>query len=410
MRILWISHFVPWPATGHGALQRSHHLLRQVARRHEVHLASLSRPDALRTSQIPEAAHQLRQLAASVQIEPLSSGARTSTRLVSLVSRTSYWEHWFWQPRLAVGIDALLRTHNFDLIHLDAVFLGRYLPGHSAVRFVLNHHNIESDLLTRRAKAERNPAMRALIGREAVKVARLERNLAGRAAINLVVSELDGRRLRALVDTALVADVPNGVDVDFFRPSGGSAVLPRSYIFAGGMDWFPNADAMRFLAEELWPVLALDEPSSSITIVGRHPPAELLRAAQSDGRIRVTGFVDDVRPYIEQAAIYLCPIRVGGGTRLKILDALAMERPLISTGIGVEGLGLVDGKHYLKAETPSEFAAAARLLRDDPELGRRMARDGRAFVHAHYSWERIGDQIDRAYAAAALRGDERRAT
>lgn len=401
MRILWISHFVPWPATGHGALQRSHHLLRQTARRHEVHLVSLSKPEALDAAGLAEAERELGSLAASVHLEPIPAGGRKGDALLSLASSASYWERWFRQPRMEAAIDALVRAHDFDVVHLDIVFLARYLRGVTAVPLALNHHNIESHLLHRRAASQGNPALRLFFRREAEKVERLERDLATRAAVNLVVSRLDGERLRELAPGVPVAEVPNGVDVEFFRPGGQVAAVPRSFVFAGGMDWFPNREAMQFLAAELWPALAADDPSRTMTVVGREAPPELVRAAASDSRLRVAGFVDDVRPYIERAAVYLCPIRVGGGTRLKILDALAMQRPLVSTAIGVEGLGLVDGEHYLRAETPEEFVAAARRLEGDPELGRRLAGAGRAFVLERYSWDRIGAQIDAAYAMAA---------
>jgi glycosyltransferase involved in cell wall biosynthesis len=172
--------------------------------------------------------------------------------------------------------------------------------------------------------------------------------------------------------------------------------------FAGGMDWFPNREAMEYLARELWPALRSDDPGRRMTVIGRNPPTALLEAAQRDERLRVLGFVDDVRPHLSTAPIYLCPIRIGGGTRLKILDALAMSRALVSTGLGVEGLDLVDGVHYLRAETSDEFVAQIRRLEQDATLRSRLASAGRALVEQNYSWSVIGDALDRAFISSEV--------
>ena len=176
-------------------------------------------------------------------------------------------------------------------------------------------------------------------------------------ASNVMVSETDAATLQRIAPTARVTVVPNGVDTDFFCAEPSTATQPKSLIFVGSMDWYPNRLAMEWLAGELWPALAHDDPDRRMTVVGRSPPPAIVEASRRDARITVTGFVDDVRPYMLGASIYICPIRVGGGTRLKILDALAMERPLVSTALGVSGLGLKNGCHYLQAETAAEFVA-----------------------------------------------------
>jgi glycosyltransferase involved in cell wall biosynthesis len=231
-------------------------------------------------------------------------------------------------------------------------------------------------------------------------VARAERLLARRAGVNLVVSALDRARLQAVAGDIAVSVVPNGVDVEFFQPVLGVRAQDSHLVFAGGMDWFPNREAMTYLARELWPALKSDLPERRMTVVGRNPPPELLQAAGGDSSLRVTGFVDDVRPYISSASIYICPITVGGGTRLKILDALAMSRPLISTDLGVEGLDLEEGVHYLRANTTAEFVSQVRRLERDTELGARLAGAGRAFVQQRYAWPVIARALDEAWRGA----------
>lgn len=400
-RLLWLSHFAPYPATGHGALQRTHHLLVQAARRHEVHLVALVPPGSFAShAAIQDAEGALASIAASARLFPLAIGqrrARTAGRVArSALSRSTYWEQLFADPHAQAYVRNLARAHRFDLAHLDTIFLAGYLPLLGAMPFVLNHHNIESHLLTRRAERA-GKLGRWYFARQARATETRERVLGPQAAANLVVSDLDGERLREIAPGARVETIPNGVDVGYFAPDHAEPVRPASLVWAGGMDWFPNADAIEWFAQSLWPALAADRPERSAVIVGRHPPARALALAAADPRVRVLGFVDDVRPYVRQAATYICPIRVGGGTRLKVLDALAIGRPLVATRIGVEGLGLEDGVHYLEANDVETTVAQVRRVEQDPALASRLAEAGRAFVLERFSWDSVGARLAEAY-------------
>jgi len=403
MRILWLSHFLPHPPTGHGALQRSHNLLREAARRHEVHLVAMAMAESHADhASRSEAVSALESMVASVHTgvpSPDPLRFRRGLHVASAVTGSwSYWERRLWSTALKQKFREVI-SRGIDVVHVDAIFLVRYLEGLDDVRFVLNHHNVESDLLYKRADLRGSKMRRAFFRNEARKVARLEQYWSPRAQTNLVVSELDGERLRTLVGDVPTTVVANGVDLEYFSASN-TASDPQHMAFAGGMDWFPNREAMEYLARELWPALRQDNPARRMTVIGRNPPTALLDAAQRDENLRVLGFVDDVRPHLSSAPIYLCPIRIGGGTRLKILDALAMSRALVSTGLGVEGLDLLDGVHYLRAETSDEFVAQVRRLERDPELRARLAAAGRALVEQNYSWGVIGDALDRAFASS----------
>jgi glycosyltransferase involved in cell wall biosynthesis len=277
--------------------------------------------------------------------------------------------------------------------------LAAYVPSIAKGRIVVTHHNVESDLYAQRATLEPWPT-RALLGREARKLLAVERRLAGDAALNVLVSEADASRMRTLVPRARTSVVPNGVDTVFFRQDADVSPRPKSLVFVGGMDWYPNRLAMEWLASEIWPLLTRDDANRTMTVVGREPPARLLEAAAADSRLRATGFVDDVRPYISSSAIYVCPIRVGGGTRLKILDALSMGRPLVSTALGVSGIGLVEGTHYLRAETAKEFVTQISRLDHDPDLRAALGRNGRSLVEQRYSWSIVARQLEAAFSQA----------
>jgi glycosyltransferase involved in cell wall biosynthesis len=157
------------------------------------------------------------------------------------------------------------------------------------------------------------------------------------------------------------------------------------------MDWMPNQDAIAYFVADILPRIQRSVPTVSLTVVGRSPPAALEKLARTDASITVTGYVDDVRPYVERAAAYVVPLRVGGGTRLKIFEALAMERPVISTGIGAEGLPLRDGVDLLIGDTPDEFADAVIRVLSDPVVARRLGRSGAELVRNNYAWGRVAD-------------------
>ena len=193
--------------------------------------------------------------------------------------------------------------------------------------------------------------------------------------------------------------VANGVDVEYFRPVTG----PRGarLLFCGGLTWYPNEDAVRFFFEGVWPLLIRSVPEAEMCVVGRSPPAWLQRLARDDSRVRVTGFIEDVRPFFREAAVYVCPIRDGGGTRLKILDALAMGLPLVATRFACSGIDVRDGEDVLYAETPEDFVSQIRRVLDDSALWRSLSSSGRTLVERHYSWDTIGRELRGAYEAAA---------
>jgi len=403
VRILWLCHFVPYPATGHGALQRTHQLLIRSAESQTIGVIALAPRTDTDDAQLIEARQFLEPRLAFLDLIPPSRGvfnSRPWAFAAAAVGRRSYWEHSLWSGAMRQTMVRRITEFRPDLVHFDTIYLARYVEAAGGCRVVLTHHNIESKLLAERASVEKR-GMRWFVRGQGRRVAELEKRLAPAVASNVVVSEADAATLQRIAPGAPVSVVPNGVDTDFFSATHTIAPTPKSLIFVGSMDWYPNRLAMDWLAAELWPALAHDDPERRMTVVGRNPPPSIVNASRADGRIAVTGFVDDVRPYMQRASIYICPIRVGGGTRLKILDALAMERPLVSTALGVSGLGLKDGCHYLQAETVSDFVAQVRRLEADPELAARLATAGRKFVVDHYAWPAVTDRLVGAFAAAA---------
>jgi len=185
-----------------------------------------------------------------------------------------------------------------------------------------------------------------------------------------------------------VSEVPTGVDTEYFRSSGKGPRDPHNMVFTGSMDWIPNEDAVRFCVQEILPRIRQAVPDATLTVVGRNPaPSVSALAAQQPG-VRVTGRVDDVRPYMERAALYLVPIRIGGGTRLKIFEAMAMGLPVVSTRVGAEGLPVVDGQDIVLADSPVQFADAAIQLLTDPKRAHALGAAASRMVRERAGWDR----------------------
>ena len=397
MKILWLSHLVPYPPAG-GALQRAYHLLRHAAERHEVHLLALHQTRLLPIGELPYAMQELSQMCASVRVYSIAAErSRVRRALVSaqsIASRNPFDVTWLRSDSFADAVAQWRTARAVDLVHCDTIGLWPCAADWPGAAVVLGHHNVESDLMARRAKME-GRVRRFLIGREATKLRHLERRAAPRVAMNITVSALDAERLADIAPGARTAVVENGVDTDFMRTRGGDGT---GLVFAGTLGWFPNRDAVDFLLTDIWPLLRRRNPTRQLLLIGRDPPA-IARIA--DQGVHVTGAVRDVRPWLDSAQIFVCPLRIGGGTRLKVLDALAMSKPVVATAIGVEGLDLVDGTHYLGAETAEEFAAQVERLEADGALRARLAADGRRFVELRHDWRVIGRQLDEAYHQAA---------
>jgi glycosyltransferase involved in cell wall biosynthesis len=214
----------------------------------------------------------------------------------------------------------------------------------------------------------------------------------------LVCSEQDASLLRELDETLEAYVMPNGVDLAYFHPQS-TITTKKSLVFTGTFSYEPNVDAAVYFVEEILPLVREQYPEIELYLVGSNPHPRV-KALAKDPRVIVTGYVDDVRPFVWDAAIVIVPLRMGSGTRLKVLEAMAMEKPLVSTSIGCEGISTVSDEHLLVANTPTEFAEAiGRLLREDG-LPKALGRNGRRLVELQYSWEKTVLVLDDLFPAS----------
>jgi len=405
VKILWLSHIVPYPPKG-GVLQRSHHLLRELAGRAEVHLASYVQEAPLRRiygdvqAGLDEARKELSKICPLVRFFPIPCErlrwGKELLLLWSLFTVHPYTMNWLKSRKTRSELDALIRGGGYDAVHFDSIPLGIFHDLHPNVKRTMNHHNIESHMMLRRASMEGNWLKKAYLWYEGWRLQRYERGVCGRFDMNLTCSSLDSKRLNEIIPGLPTAVIPNGVDVDYFRPSGASR-HPNRLVFAGRLSAYTNRRAVLFLARELWPVLKSALPEMEMDIIGSDPPAEIVELSRRDPAFRVHGFVDDVRPYLSSAAIYVCPIDDGGGTKLKVLDALAMELPLVAHPIACEGIAVAAEQTVLYATTPADYVAQIRRLLEQPDLRRRMSDAGRRLVVERYSFAGIGRELHAVY-------------
>ncbi|MBZ5515140.1 MAG: glycosyltransferase [Acidobacteriia bacterium] len=401
MKLVWLSHFIPFPPRG-GSRQRSFNLIRHISRRYETHLVALNMQGETR-ERATEYASELRKYCVEVEIwDPPYRwrGARWWAQLaLSPFYHHPYGGRALWSPALGRRWEGVLAGNPDALVHFDSIDLALYFPPAAGVRKVLNHHNCESAMSERRAAREPNPLKRVYLRQQARKLRRLEEETCHQFDINLTVSELDTRTLLQRNPQAHCHVVENGTDTEYFHPSG-TAPEPNTLIFAGGLSWYPNVSGIQYFARDIWPLLKRQSPGIRWYLAGRSPAAAVIQVAKSGPDITLVPDPQDIRPWIWKAAVFVCPIIDGGGTRLKILDALAMGKAVVSTTIGAEGLDVTPGEHLLVADTPADFAGSVAQALADDNLRQRLAACGRALAERLYSWGMVSQHLEEAYRCA----------
>ena len=360
-----------------------------LSRRHDVIGVSLISPDMDRAAS-EKAMREYCKEVVLVSSPPWQGPEKRFMQLRSLVSRRSYESRAFNLPELRRSLDEVMRRQPVDVAVVELPFLaGQSLrlapPGSVPPLRVLDEHNIEFDLARQQASAEQGLARRVHNAANWPKVRREELGAMRTFDGVTFCSEVDQARAKELVPGLVSAVVPNAVDIDDFKPPyGDSQSDGRTVMFFGAINYFPNVEGLRYLVSEVWPILAKTHPEARLKIVGQHPTPEVL--AYAGPRIEVTGRVDDVRTHLSSAAVTIVPLRIGGGTRFKILEAMAMARPVVSTSLGAEGILAVPGKDILIADDPAGLAAALGRVLDEPALGAELGKRGRALVEERYSW------------------------
>jgi sugar transferase (PEP-CTERM/EpsH1 system associated) len=407
MRILWLKSDLLPPLDTGGKL-RTWHLLRHLARHHEITYLAFAEP-----GRSPVDFERMREVAARVETVPRNEPGKGSLRFYAdaathifdpLPYAVAKYRSRAYQRRFR----ELVAERAFDLVVCDFLFPAVNLPPALNCAAVLFTHNVESEIWRRHAATRTGVISRLLYRMQHQRMLRYESRTLRRFDAILAVSDADRDTFARLYADAVrrpVHIVPTGVDTGFFVPSATPA-RPAEIVFTGSMDWLPNEDAMRFFCRQVLPLIRAEEPDVRLSIVGRAPTPSVRSLAEEAG-VRVTGRVDDVRPYIGEAAVYIVPLRIGGGTRLKIYEAMAMGKAVVSTTVGAEGLPVVDGTHLVIADEPAAFARSVLTLIRDKARRDRLGANARALVVERYDWSAVAGALEeplKRVAAGSARG------
>jgi polysaccharide biosynthesis protein PslH len=388
LRILWLKTELLHPVDKGGRI-RTYQMLRELKREH--HITYLCLDDGTAAPDAPElAAEYCDELVRILFRRTANFSLRFWIEVArSVVSPLPYTISRYRSAAFRDAVQRLTAADTFDVVVCDFLTPAINVPAVLPCAAVLFQHNVEAAIWRRHYEVARGPLRKAFLWLEWQRVRRFEQQACRRFDHVITVSAED--RATTLHEYGVAAsDVPTGVDTAYFRPSPGARRQPHHLVFTGSMDWLPNVDGMRFFVDEVLPLVKAKVPDVTLTIVGREPGPDI-RALAAVAGITVTGRVPDVRPFIDEASAFIVPLRIGGGTRLKIYEAMAMECPVISTSIGAEGLPLVEGVEILLADSPADYAAAVIRVLTEQAFAERLGRNGAETVRSRFGWDRAAE-------------------
>jgi len=393
MRVLYVTNRICWPVTS-GAHLRDFHVALHLSRHAKLTYLGMDAKAGGR-QEVSEAPIEPFGDARVIRVR-LSPGYTAGKILRGLVGPRPLNLLHYDSPLMVQQLERLLADDSFDVVQIEGIFIVSYakLIRRLARRALLNcdWHNIESENMSR--YAENSPGLpRRLYARRTASLLRKEENvLLQTSDTHTVCSERERQELLGRNPNLRIEVIPNGVDVASFRSSSSeTGAVRRNLLFVGAMHYHANVDGIRFFAREIWPTIQRLRTDLQLLVVGADPTAEVLKLRDQPG-ITVTGTVDDVRPFYRDALAAVVPLRVGGGTRLKILEAMAAGVPVISTTLGAEGLDVTNGTDILLADSPKDFAECVAALQPDSELWRNLVEAGKKVVR-NYDWDVVGDKL-----------------
>ena len=399
MHILWLKTELLHPVDKGGRI-RTYNMLRELKREHRVTYLTLddgaAAPDA--------AARALEYCDELVRVpfrtRPKRSAGFYGELLANLVSPLPYAIAKYRSPAMRAKVESLVARGDVDVLVCDFLFPSINVPDGLSCPTVLFQHNVEAMIWRRHHEVATHPAKRAYMAEQWRRMEAFEAAECRRFDHVVAVSEQDRELFERDYGVTSASSVPTGVDVHYFEPPAGARRSAHELVFTGSMDWLPNEDAILWFAEAILPRVRAAVPEATLTVVGRHPTPAVVALGERDPAVTVTGGVPDVRPYLSRAAAFVVPIRIGGGTRLKIYEAMAMEAPVVSTTVGAEGLPVAPDSDCLIADDPEAFAAAVVALLRDPARARALGAQGARTVRENFSWERVAERFAESCLAA----------
>lgn len=389
IKVLFITQLCPYPPSSGGAI-KTYNILKYLGSRHEVSLLTFIRRESetLLLSNLSEYCRRIDfcMIHRSEWLNVLHAARSLLTNRSFVIARD-------WHPGMWAKVSAFLEDSP-DVIYVDHLQMAQYVPHPAPCPVLLDDHNVEWRIIERFASAGTPLLQRLFASLEWRRLRSYELDACSKADRVLTVTPQDRDVLASNgVPVGKVFPLPVGVDTDQLKPIALSAKTSKVLTF-GTMSWPPNVDAVSYFGESIYPLVRREVPDAEFDVVGANPPPKIASLSRRDPSIKVTGYVEDIRAAAEGAAVFVVPLRIGSGMRVKILDAMALGLPIVTTSIGCEGISLVPGEHALVADTPREFAGAVvRLLRDYRERIR-LGRAGRALAENVYAWPHVLRHFD----------------
>jgi polysaccharide biosynthesis protein PslH len=394
MKILWVKTDFLHPTTRGGQI-RTLEILRRLHTRHEIHYVAYDNPafpeGVARAPEYSTRAYPLRH-----SVPPRGSPAFAGQMALNLMSRLPLPVSRYRSAEMRRGIDSVLRSARPDCVVCDFLFPAPNLPDPGGC--FLFQHNVEAVIWERQAEQAADPLRRAYFGLQARRMRAFEGETCRRAGHVIAVSSTDAARMRELYGAQRISVIPTGVDLEYFAPPP-QPKATAELVFVGSMDWMPNIDGVGFFLDEVFPRITARRPATTFAIVGRSPSKALAARADADRRITLTGTVRDVRPWLWGARVSVVPLRIGGGTRLKIYEAMAARVPVVSTTIGAEGLSIDPPRNICLADGADAMAEACLAWLDAEQERRRVAESAWEMVAGSFSWEHVAACFEAILAA-----------
>ena len=391
MKILFLAPKIPWPATD-GSRIALYELIRHLtARGHQAAFLGFGNQGA---------ADEFRTRAGLLWAKAIPHDTSTHylNAALALLSPTPYTASKYKSGEMNAAVREAFHEERFDLVHLEGTHMAHYLglAQSLGVQAVLRLQNVEWLVHARYARTAAFP-LNLYVRIQAQRMRAFEIRACRQADLCVAITQEDAERILQLVPDASVAVSPAGVDLERYYPQPMSEE-PGTLVFVGALDWPPNADAIRWFRTKVWPRVTQEEPTAQWIVVGKSPPADILHWPEEDRNIQVTGFVDDVRPYLHRASVVIVPLRSGGGMRLKILEAMAAGKTVVSTPVGAEGISARNGEEIILAGPDRSYGVeVVRLLRQPTER-KRIGKAARAWAEG-YGWSGIAADLERVYQA-----------
>ncbi len=394
MRILWLKNDLLHPVNTGGRI-RTYQMLRQLKCEHQITYLALE--------EVGTASEEVRQKAQEYchelivvphpALAPKATPGFYGELFRNLFSPLPHFVDKFRSPAMKSRLGKLFEENRHDVFVCDFLSAGVHLTNPNLpISSILFQHNVEAVIWQRFAEVEKRLPHQLYLRRQWEKAFAFEKTACHWFDRVVAVSPEDEARLQQDYGIMQTGVVPLGVDTEYFAPNPAISPRPNHLVFMGSMNWLPNNDGIIWFLETVWPELRKRISDVTVIIVGREPSEQLRRLAEASGNaVQVTGGVPDVRSYLAEASVFIVPLRIGGGTRLKIYEALSMNKPVISTTVGAEGLPLENGIHLLKADTPADFLKAITRVLSDQNLAAELGKTGGRLVREQYGWKTASD-------------------